>query len=911
MEATPSRAKFQAVRPILSGLQVIPGRGQWRAQTPAVFTYGLVATPTRAPWQVQTPLIPRIELARGAAGRWQTPPPVVSLDTLPFAAEFSFAMATALEASINDTYLLADWLVEIPDAGIKWSYVYDDDGTWEHRLGSIGDIEISVPPGGGVSTVSDVTITAYESDDGSMGIRQSWATNHRLIGAGITIRLYFQESNTDFIIFTGVVQAVTINNSVATIVAVDRSLPTNTLIPRHVLTEDQYPAAAPGSLGQALPLLYGQGSRIQAAPMLFVDTEQYMYLAAEHGLYAMGTTYAVFDGATQVFLAGSGNVTTDALQNTFTFAHAIQEIRFGVTTGTVYIQESVNATNAGAVIDGLSTPVATIGTGTTAPDLDGYGLIGVAVNFGSAARGGNTVTISASQHRRALHSDPTVTGQFRLQTIRPATTGTPIISRADLFRSENFRHSLNPQNTTFTVTSVEVGPSEALECVVYARHEGGPGTASNFYEIGELVLTVFRQLTGDNPPVFLYQDFQGRMDDSAGNLTGVPSSVLSTFSDVIGSIILYELGLSFNTTAWAVARQFEVAQGSVADGGIGQGWGQPRTSARELLDALARQCRSVLFVDYDGAWRLAPYTDPTEYPLITTDEILFSEGAGAGVDPERSSTFSLSFGRIEEIGNNFEVHYKYNTALGQYGKVVYASHEGSNASHIGDPENLNTLCVNSEARYGPLAVKRIEAPLIYDDLTAELLLRHQVQYFWSNRITASFEVPIQIATELLPGSFVQLVHHELPEEDNGGIFEVHSITFRPSVGRARLVASRATRVSFEYTAIKDQNNVIWFVWVDIAGQIVLDTSTPASLFFIPTSVAPAVIPSWWQMTDELGATWYVYPHTTGELLIDSSAPPIGAGLTLVSGQTLKAQSSRLYRLGVLSPPTITIEQVTA
>lgn len=810
------------------------------------------------------------------------------------------SQATVLNTAITTRDLRVDWLVEVPEAGIKWSHIYNPDGTWEHRLGSVGDIEISVPPAGGVATVNDVTITAFESQNGTTGVLQRWNATRRLVGSPLTITLYFLTTGDTFLLFSGVIQTANIRNSIVTLTAVDRSLPTNTLLPPHVLATDLYPQASPANVGQGLPLVYGQGSRVSAAPMLFTNTVTFGYMAAEHSMKVLGTTYAVFDDANKVFLSRTGDVTVGSYANMLIFDKGVQELRFNPTVGTVYIQEDVDATNPQYLIDGNVSNVAYIGTGQTASNLDGYGLIGVATTLGSVGRGANTVTISAAAHRRSSGSDPTTTGQFFLRTINAAVSGTPIVSRGDLFRSEIFRHASFPQDSTFTVPSVEVGPTEALECVAYARHEGGPGNASNYYEIGELTLTVFRQLTGDNPPVFLYGNWQGRYDDNVGTVTGTPNLVFSTFTDVIGSLLTLELGLSLNSAFWAQTRAYEVTNSILADGGLGFGWAMERTPAREVLDRLARQDRALLYIDYTGQWQLKTYQTPASPSDLDQSHVLFAYGESAGTDPERSSSFELEWGRLEDVANSFEVNYAYNPGAKTYTKLAWASKDGSNipSSSPFETEQLVTLCTNSYNRYGVLPTRKVEAPFIYDDTTAFRLLRHLVEYFWSHRITVTFDVPLQIGVTFSPGDFFTLTHPELPADDNGGLFEIHNLVFQPATGRVRMRASKVSLFFYEFTALKDQNGVIWYLIMDAAGQVVEYPVPPTSALFAAKNIAPIVIPYWWQVLDPLGTLWYIYPLTYGGFVVASAPPPIGTGLFIGVGQELLAPTAKRWRIGV-------------
>lgn len=880
-----------------------PSRAQYQVNTASV-TIGLRSTPSRAQYQASPTNIIRQQLPSRAQYRAMTPR--LSLQSIQPYRPITAPQRTALNATITNRFLQADWLIRIPAADIQWSYTYDPDGTWEHRIAQIGNIDIAVPPGGGISTVSDVTIQAYEDGTGQSILTRQNATQ-RLLGQPISITLLLLETGQEFLMFTGVIQQIVIRDAIVEILSVDSSLPRDGLLPLNTLLNNQYPLAAPSLIGQPIPLVYGSGERVGGAPLLFVDTSMFTYLIANHPMVAVGDRYAIFENATEIYLPRSGDVQTESMNARITFNHAIQEYRFNETIGTTLLQNTVSVSGAEYAFDGLSSPVATIATANINSNLDGYGLLGVGAGYGSASRGLNTLIVSAENHRRGVSSDPTVTGKFTIQTIDASTTTT--VLRPSLFESQDFRHALNPQNSTFTITSLQVGPNERVECLLLARNEGGVGGSLDYYEIGELRLTVFYQPEGDNAPVYLYTDWEGRADDSAGTLTGEANALLSTFSDIVGNLLLEELSQELNTDIFMNARAFFVANTLISDGGIGYGWSDTRLNARELLAKIARQATSILFVDFEGLWRMVPFDQSDGANLIDINQgnILANQGQELTLASQRNSSFVVDFGDITRIANHIEIHYHYDVGVARYTKIFYASHEGTNALTNGGL--LTALCQNSVNRYGVLPILKIEANFIYDETTADFLLNHIVQYFWSQRINITCDIPLQVGVTLLPGTFITLTHAFLPSLDQGRIFEIHKLSYRPSLGRVNIQASRVSSVVFEYFALKDSSDVIWYFWYDVVAQLVRDTTIPSMEPLSPVDISEASIPYWLQTIDELGGTWYLYPDTLGQMTIDSSGPGVGFGVAVGLGKEALSINGLSYRLGARSWQEWVIEAV--
>src|SRR5207244_4142460 len=101
--------------------------------------------------------------------------------------------------------------------------------SWEHRILDIGAIELSVPPGGGMATVGNVTIKTAEDRHGQ-SILELWQQHPAVNGVPITIDFFlrgvasFPGISNPLRIFTGKIDTVTLKNAVAELLCVDDSI---------------------------------------------------------------------------------------------------------------------------------------------------------------------------------------------------------------------------------------------------------------------------------------------------------------------------------------------------------------------------------------------------------------------------------------------------------------------------------------------------------------------------------------------------------------------------------------------------------------------------------------------------------------------------------------------------------------
>lgn len=499
---TPARMKWQVQG--LSVPQTVtlgPARMEWQTQRLTRTTGGLSENLTPAAIAIYAntltaALTQSVNLTRGAitiyantlaaAGQtvtlgparmqWQTPGVhtivgVVSRDCGP-----------AYDAALALPFIAGDWLIQAPAIGLKQSFHYDPDSTWDHHIVDIADIEISVTPGGGIASVANVTFRLAESnlDTGTpfKSIVEVWESAESVENVEVTIDFLLDSQTTSLRIFTGHIDTISVQDAVSTFLCVDSSIAKNLMIPQTLVDTVTYPNADSRVLTQPIPLLYGRGVNIGAAPLLLVDVTTNTYLLCNHPA-TIGGKLAVYDQQTATYL------TLDSIIPVVNNADAT--ITLGtLDTGIMGAREqSVAVTDAPASVDGNSLTQAIIGTALTDSNgIDGIGYLGwTAQQVGYP----NTPTfqVTLTNHRRSPGSDPITGGTFTVRTIDPSSGGT----LRTILTTETFKQVTSGQNNIYTLSNQAIGLNELLDVLLTVRCEGTVGNISQTYQIGEVSIT--------------------------------------------------------------------------------------------------------------------------------------------------------------------------------------------------------------------------------------------------------------------------------------------------------------------------------------------------------------------------------------------------------------------------------------
>jgi hypothetical protein len=553
--------------------------------------------------------------------------------------------------------------------------------------------------------------------------------------------------------------------------------------------------------------------------MLLINAASSLYRVAQHPMQiTQGLAY--YNDAPHLYMGMFADATTDFYSATIRLNTPLPQTLVNPITATWSTAPGVGVTGANLAIDGNPTTLAVVTTATLDSNTDGYGTLRVQATPVSTQRGNNQWQLTLTNHRRGIMSDPTTTGTFIARTVDQDTGN---VLRDNLFRTEAFRHALNPRTTVHTITGLALGPSESIEIELVAQHEGGVGTASNTYEIGEVGLQVRFQSPGDNAPIFLYQlasaeafsaplpiggvqAWAGRLATSTlaaafgvFSLTGpgtYETRVLQWPHEVIGSLLVDEVHLPLVMSNFAQASLFYVeALSWHTDGGIGGGWATARAEARDVLDKVAKEVAATLVPDGDGAWQLFPY-DPDHTPAAAAFDpgsILrtSAQTATRSIDTTRDSSMQVTLGTLQDIHARFEVAYGYNPGSGKYDKLRYVDAHGTNSQHP-DALTVQQDCKDAQARFGELLPYHLDAEWTYEDRSADFLLTHLAKYWSDQRITAEWDGPIG-GVNLRPGQFVTVAHPYLPLAVQGQPFELHTVRLQPSQGRIHYQASRRAR----------------------------------------------------------------------------------------------------------------------
>lgn len=838
-------------------------------------------------------------------------------------------LTASMDAWRQGRFVAYDWLVESQTLDIHWAYRETTAGghTWAHQLLSISEIEVSVPPGGGLASVNTLTVQVAEGNTGR-SIRRVWDDLHQVEGADLTVALLPQgEAYANrLIVFTGVIDhaswraGVGPGDGIGTLIAVDTTLHSDIQIPSTILTPDTYPNLPVQWQGAILPLIYGSSTILGAVPALLVDPLTLTYLVADHAMGSMGTVHAVPVAQGTRLLSYAGGATTDATQASLVLTMPVTEFRYGVGNFTQVLTHTVNVTNAANFIDNNAASVAVIGTGTLNADGEGWGRLAVKYVWENPD-GANTAILTLFNHRRTPGAATTVTAELIVRSIHPATNA---VQRDNLFRDGPYRHQSAPRSRAVTVAPLAVVQPAALEVELQVLNEGGAGSAAETWTAGEVTILLYFQADTLFYPVYLFAPWEGRADTD-GMITGGLNITIRQAAAVLHSLLVQRLGLTIDSGAFTTVKATLVNWQNnpwTFDFGLGAGgWYRPQMLASELLDRLSVQAKCYLFPRGDGS--------------IAINEVRSAPPSQLELTISNMWNVEIELGRLEQIHSTYEVRYRWSTTLGRFTAVAYAAPGGSNHSNATTASDLQSKCSDSVDRYGPQTPLIIEAFAINDQPTAETLLQHLVDYFWTQLVTVHLETTF-VGIHLEVGDYVTITHPELPASANGGLFEVVRVTILPEQADSRPLPIRLTCLAggtlptFDYFLIKDQADVTWYWWIDPANTLAWALVAPSLTTRIATNLTILPIPSWLQLggggggeTGVLGfrsplwilgisagaaapstPTRYVYPSTlTGEPTVATTLPAVGTGY--VGSPSLRGQGTGIWAIGVSETDEVT------
>lgn len=309
--------------------------------------------------------------------------------------------ASALSVLAGQHYDV-DYLVEADSAGLHLAHTFSQAHvTWERRLQNIGEIEIALPPGGGLATVNSVQVTIAENASGQslQKLHEAYGPIHgRTMAVDLNLPTVSSASGGRIGLFRGIIDQVEWDTTRGELRATDTSLRDNFVLPSTLVTSTLFPNAPEQSLNKRLPIVYGDGSAlsIAPAPLLLVASGSRSYRAAEHGCQSLSGTLAIwlrdFDfGVT--LQEDVSMIAVASAQNGLTITNPVTGMIFQSATGTLTLANQVNTANASNAFDANQTTFATIGTSNAA----GFGGTTVQASFASGFLTGNIARVSADR----------------------------------------------------------------------------------------------------------------------------------------------------------------------------------------------------------------------------------------------------------------------------------------------------------------------------------------------------------------------------------------------------------------------------------------------------------------------------------------------------------------------------------
>jgi hypothetical protein len=686
----------------------------------------------------------------------------------------------AAEATARHTTI--DILVESEDLDLRYSFETTTAGghTWEHRLlrDGISDIVYQVEPGGGLASVSTLRLRVIDDGVGNSPSALI-ASFGKLKGADLILSLLFEgEDYADKIVLyaNGIIDSSRRDGIITELIAVDGTFSKDILLPATIVPQDD-PDAAKSAIGRALPLLYGDAITVKHAPMLLTNSTGRVYKAAAHAIRTISSaTYSIYQPNGNRFKTRTGDATVSTADASLTLDAGLGGLIFGSQTPGPVVAREQAVTASSNAIDGNSTTFADIST-SSALDAngEGYGFLGIAATF-VEPEGSDILSYTVSQHRGHVAAATTVNSQFRVRI----TSSAGAIVQDDLDTTQDFRFFTNYRDYNAIVKGIKLEGNQRLEVLVETFNEGGLGSTKDFWRVADVSLTLSAEARGDQDDLYLSFVWQGRPDNGAGTYTGTSGAVIEIPSDVLYSVANIDLGLLIDQPSIVTARA-ELTNWRMG-GGVGAGWFKERATAREFLNDLCIQGKSIFFPADDGL-KLVAYRQGINTTAVVTETntgtILWEAGTQVETPPaQRSSTFRVDQEILAEVANSFEVYYDYNPGARKFDSVRFANKDETNSTQ-GDAADLVALCNSSFLKYGETRTHTVEAYFIYDNDTAEFLLDHLVRYFSEKRIVAEWESGTSAIRAQL-GDPTRIIYPDLPSQasSNNHNYEIHKIRYR-------------------------------------------------------------------------------------------------------------------------------------
>ncbi|HUX54254.1 MAG TPA: hypothetical protein VMV56_07565 [Williamwhitmania sp.] len=273
-------------------------------------------------------------------------------------------------------------------------------------------------------------------------------------------------------------------------------------------------------------------------------------------------------------------------------------------------------------------------------------------------------------------------------------------------------------------------------------------TADMYYYINEMGLMLEKSL-GINTGTKFFVEAKGRMFGGTWGARKTAINLVENPGDVLEKILRDDLGV---TATYITTSDFDLLTGTDRSG-----WEMAYqikskiNSIDEFKEIMFEAC-SVYYMDYLGnhTIKALPLTG-TSVKTMNLNDVLCRE-SDKGLVP----TFRCEFSPLEDVVNDFYVHYNLNYATGEYDGLAFINHpeEGSYSSDYvstmtagsdlhGNEETYWDLIHASYSAYGFVKTKHIYLDRIVDPATAENFLAFMISWLYLRKAEVSFYTQLQ------------------------------------------------------------------------------------------------------------------------------------------------------------------------
>ena len=254
---------------------------------------------------------------------------------------------------------------------------------------------------------------------------------------------------------------------------------------------------------------------------------------------------------------------------------------------------------------------------------------------------------------------------------------------------------------------------------------------------------------------------------------------------------------------------------------------QQTEEAQALLGRLAQQFRAKTFLNEEGRQKMVVF-DQSRPPVVRFDAANIAKGS-----------MRVSKTRPEEVYTHIYVYFNRTPSRaigldlggrGAFRGVVYATPLDTNHT---EQTGLSLLCEAALTRFRKERTLEVFADMVPDVATAEDLLEYLVRRYTHQRYVVEFDSFLN-AAHVEVADFVQVNHILLPDEANGGRFEVTAKAINPNGCTTSWVAEQinpflfgAYKESWEPLAFNIPVQVVAEQW-EIGPPPVIDESNPCN-----------------------------------------------------------------------------------